>query len=267
MKKLTVEDFKQIQIDILLLFDEYCKERGIAYSLAEGTMLGAVRHKGFIPWDDDIDLFMVREEYDRFIQSLSEEHLLGKYEVMIPNVSDNYIFPFVKIVDTSTVAYEKNIDAKYAKGVWIDIFPLDDCAEDKESARKVCVEHFKVIMKYMFYFGNAEGKSLKKMLKRFYIKFLNTFTKARRNRLKKELMTPTGKRGATYMGPICWSFSPNSAYPREYFAQYEEIEFEGRQFPVFSRYREILSKRYGDDYMEIPPVEKRISHDMEVYSL
>ena len=125
-KTINVEELKQVQLDILKFVDEYCKKNNLKYYLAYGTLLGAVRHKGYIPWDDDIDLLMFREDYEKFVTSFKDE----RYKVFATEVNAKYPYPFAKVGDTTTY-FEEEIKDVMDTGVNIDIFPLDYLPEDK----------------------------------------------------------------------------------------------------------------------------------------
>ena len=116
-----VNEMRKIQMDILLFIHQFCIDNGIQYSLAWGTMLGAIRHKGYIPWDDDIDIMMTRPEYDRFCKLFHDERSIYKlYDV---HTDKKWIYPFAKISDERTIRVEKN--ALDEIGINIDVFPID----------------------------------------------------------------------------------------------------------------------------------------------
>ena len=133
MNYLTLDEVKKIELDILIQFDTFCKNEGLYYTLAGGTLLGAIRHKGFIPWDDDIDVMMPREDYNRMLQIVRDKKNGSKFDFLIPGDPD-YFYPFAKFCDNETVA---EMDDNYSKhGIWIDIFPMDNLPEDNEFLRK-----------------------------------------------------------------------------------------------------------------------------------
>src|SRR5690625_114441 len=121
MKALDLEEIKQIQLSILRRVAFFCKQHDIAYFLCGGTLLGAVRHKGFIPWDDDIDIMMPRPSYEKFLKEFKYEHLsLYHYKK-----TKNYGYPFIKIGEDRTVLRETFIKKNIDMGVFIDVFPID----------------------------------------------------------------------------------------------------------------------------------------------
>ena len=132
MKKLQLSEVKQIELDILKNFASFCNEHNLNYVLAYGTLLGCIRHNGFIPWDDDIDVFMLRDDYEKLLsmKNLFEDKFS---KLKFKNLGDkDYPFGFLKITDDTTRVEEKEIESKYQYGIWIDIFPLDKVSADKK---------------------------------------------------------------------------------------------------------------------------------------
>ena len=119
---MTLDEVKQVELEILEYVDKICKENNIQYSLAYGTMLGAVRHKGFIPWDDDIDILLKREEYEKLLRILYSK-TDEKYQVFSLK-DEGYWYSYAKVTDTRTIIVEKN-DRNMKECVYIDIFPID----------------------------------------------------------------------------------------------------------------------------------------------
>ena len=130
MKQMTTDEIKKVQLDILIYVDKICKDNNIKYSLAYGTLIGAIRHKGFIPWDDDIDIVLKRSEYERLLEVLYKDDN-SKY--MIFSMKDEgYFYPYAKVGDLDTIIREKNWPDIQNLGVNIDVFPVDYVPEGKE---------------------------------------------------------------------------------------------------------------------------------------
>ncbi len=125
----SVEEFKQIQIDILLAINKFCNEHNIKYSLACGTLLGAIRHKGFIPWDDDIDIYLLREDYNKLI-TVFPSLLDGKYSLNSLERNPLWNRPYAKAFDTQTIEIEAVRNNVPNMGIGIDVFPIDDVPDD-----------------------------------------------------------------------------------------------------------------------------------------
>ena len=129
MRRLSIEEAKQIELDILAFIDSFCKQHGIDYFINYGTLIGAIRHKGFIPWDDDIDLSMTRENYERFIQLFTQEQ--SKYKILALETDERYYNNFIKVVDSTTKIVDTRNTKTYDSGIFIDIFPMDSFNDSK----------------------------------------------------------------------------------------------------------------------------------------
>lgn len=129
-----IEEIKKIQLEILKYVDQFCSQNNIKYALGYGTLIGAVRHKGFIPWDDDIDIIMRRNDYNRFIELFSKE--TGRYKVWSHNLQTDYPIPYAKVTDEKTLKLE-GTNYYVERGVDIDVFPLDDLPNDEKAVDKV----------------------------------------------------------------------------------------------------------------------------------
>lgn len=125
MERLTIDDMKEIQLELMDELDRVCREQGITYFLAYGSLLGAVRHGGFIPWDDDMDVVMLRADYERLIAGFDEWKSSDRFSLAWYRDGKS-IYSFVKLVDTTTRVLENFVDKKTSTGVWVDIFPLED---------------------------------------------------------------------------------------------------------------------------------------------
>ena len=143
MKKIGLDEIKNRELEILKWIDKTCKENGITYFLAYGTLLGAVRHKGFIPRDDDIDIFMTRENYNKFLD-INNKEISKKFSVLSLETEKTYYYPFAKVVDNDTYVDEKKFKKIDKLGVWVDIFPLDFYNSSKKTQNKIkilCSKH------------------------------------------------------------------------------------------------------------------------------
>ena len=129
---LTDDELKQLELDIMKQFDAYCEKHDLRYYLYAGTLIGAVRHKGFIPWDDDIDVVMPRPDYEKLQLLLEKEPISPNIKLVNAKNYDLYPFPFLKLTDTRTSGIAKYMPKNYRMGVWIDVFPLDGLPENKE---------------------------------------------------------------------------------------------------------------------------------------
>ena len=124
MREITLEERKALQLDILVKIDAICRDKGFRYYLSSGTLLGAVRHQGYIPWDDDIDLTMPRPDYEAFYSYFTANNNDADLQ-LISYRDKTSIYPFCKMVNPKTTVVEHYVDPQYQTGVWVDIFPLD----------------------------------------------------------------------------------------------------------------------------------------------
>ena len=121
--RLTLTEIKQVELGILDYIVDICNKYNLIYYLSYGTLIGAIRHKGFIPWDDDIDISMPRDDYEKFLKITSSGQINSKYKCLVPLV-DGYYYEFAKVIDTSTIVEDVSVQST-ENGVWVDIFPLD----------------------------------------------------------------------------------------------------------------------------------------------
>lgn len=245
------ERLKKIQyigIDILDYIVEFCDKNNIEYWLDWGTLLGCIRHKGFIPWDDDIDIAMPRDHYEKFINLFKEKNnrykLLDKnYEFnLIDNSIEKYIHPFIKVINPKHLVIEENRKV----GVWIDIFPLDYYSEeDKDKLESLTLYRKKI-------------QDLKKS-KTFYNRILLKIYRSKRKKVGKELKKIKGTKNKDILvedidiGNKIWYFDKREIYPLV------EREFNGRKYKTPNNYDYYLKKEYGD-YMTLPKEEDRRTH-------
>ena len=150
-KQMSTAEIKDCAKNILEKFAEFCECNDLKYYLAYGTLIGAVRHKGYIPWDDDIDLEMPRKDYNKLMEILAKQKNLITQNIEIKTpYSDNYQYPFIKVIDNTTFVQETSMRKKYTTSIWIDIFPLDNIPDDEKEQKKFIEKLYKM-NKYYFY--------------------------------------------------------------------------------------------------------------------
>lgn len=266
VEKISKEEQKKICLEILKYFDDFCKKNDIKYFLGYGTALGAVRHKGFIPWDDDIDVILLYNDYERLIDLLSKE---DKYNLVEGRInSDSYYF-FAKLCDKNTKMIEYNLKEIPNLGVCIDIFPLYNLADTKEES----IKHIKKIKKIFklwrrqtcaenYYCGESIiRRIIKKVL--FFPEHLFYNEKKCRNKIIKLLHKYDNN--CKYVGHNAWVSDIFEVSERNLFDEAISIEFENDSYPIVCNYDKYLENIYGD-YMTPPPVENRTyPHNSESY--
>ena len=265
MRKLSIEEAKKIELDILDFIDSFCKEHGINYCINYGTLIGAIRHKGFIPWDDDIDLSMTRENCERVIQLFSEKQ--SRYQMLSLETDDQYFNNFIKIVDPTTKIIDTRNTKTYDSGVFIDIFPMDTFNDTKVVDICYKLESFKLLSfskhKNIVY-GDSKLKDLIRTL--FWLLLRPVSPRFFANQIEKQIQKYRVKDGK-YIAFIPSKFKEKEVFAKEVFEDLIEVPFEHLMLSAPKQYDAILKQYYGD-YMTLPPKEKQFySHEFEAYKL
>ena len=265
MRKLSIEEAKKIELDILDFIDSFCKEHGINYCINYGTLIGAIRHKGFIPWDDDIDLSMTRENYEKFIQLFSEKQ--SRYKLLSLETDDQYFNNFIKIVDPTTKIIDTRNTKTYDSGVFIDIFPMDTFNDSKVVDICYKLESFKLLSfskhKNIIY-GDSKLKDLIRTL--FWLLLRPVSPRFFANQIEKQIQKYRVENGK-YIAFIPSKAKEKEIFPRDMFDELIETPFEHLVLPAPKRF-DVVLKQFYDDYMTVPPKEKQIYiHEFEAYKL
>lgn len=261
---ITLDQQKQISQDILDEIADFCNKHNIRYYLAYGTLLGAVRHQGFIPWDDDIDVFMFREDYNRFLSLFrSERYRCLSFE------NGTYYQPFSKIVDPKTAMIPQNVIPLEEMGVAVDIFPLDYLSDDRAGAEKIKkdVTLLYKLLRYSIYPSLRElasqGMPLSKLL--FYCLAKPMGWKFWAKRLQNKIKRVTSSSPKAYCGHLLpFNFKTEFAYKASIFNAIQDYSFNGKQYISVADSDQLLTAMYGN-YMQLPPEEKRIPHIADAY--
>lgn len=262
MKKYNKDILRKLQlteIEILGEIERICNEHNIKFCLTGGTLLGAVRHKGFIPWDDDIDIAMSREDFEKFCD-ICKTKLSKNYYLHYINTDNKYWLTFAKVRKNNTLLDEKNIShLNVKKGIYVDIFPLDAIQTNSGLLFKVKSKLIKLIQIILVYkiginFNKNKSNLVRILLFAFPIKFFH--------KICNYLMTLDSKKKNKYIVNYSSIYNvKKELFPYDCYFPFVNIEFEGKTFYAPNKYKEILSQVYGDDYMKLPPKEKRITHN------
>lgn len=266
MEKLSMRDVQLASLEILKKVDQVCEKLNLKYFLAYGTLIGAIRHKGFIPWDDDIDIMMPRADYDVLVEYFISHHEeLKPFEVINPKVNAKCPYTISRISD-SRYSLDVDNEEPYGIGVFIDIYPLDGAGKTVSeytklknktsrlaslcflsSKKAVKRENTKSIMKYIikypaFIFAKLLGRD-------FFIQKLY------------QIASECKYDKSDYVGCIIWASDDGlrGIFKKEWFNEVIETEFEGCKFKIPKDYDKILTHCYGN-YMQLPQEKDRIAH-------
>lgn len=271
MRELAMGDIQEISLEILKTVADICDEQKFRYFLAFGTLIGAIRHQGYIPWDDDVDIVMPRPDYDRLLRYLSAH--ISEYKILkVFNRETCKNYPYM-ITRISDVRYE--IDMKnekpYGMGVFIDIYPLDGLGNDRNEANKLSCRGdrlsslcFQASRKH--YAIETTKSRLRKLLKLPIFCFSKLIgTKFFQDKLEK-LAKVKEYDQSEYVGCVIWnSGGVKSVYLRKWFDEYLILPFGKYKFRVPKDYDAFLQQLYGD-YMILPPEKERIgNHFYKMY--
>lgn len=256
MRRIELDEMKQIQMQILDRVDAFCKEHNINYWLDCGTLLGAVRHKGYIPWDDDIDIGMLRPDYDKFMESFNNENDI--YKAYSVENNPKFLYPFIKILDTRTVLYEP--DEKGVKScVNIDLFVYDNAPDNGKLLKK----QYKTRDKYQRLHNirtrvyMSKSNKLKHFAKIMLYPFLLVFPK---NYFVKKIVANSKKYASISTKHIGNFTSISKAFfEKKLVSSFVSLEFEDKRYEAPIGYDSWLKTFYGD-YMKLPPEGKRVPH-------
>lgn len=260
MKRKNIDEVlqKEIAIDILMEIDRICKLHSLTYSLAFGTMLGAVRHEGFIPWDDDIDIMMPINDYRKLVKIFNVE-CEEKYFLQNKDTDKDCWLPFAKVRRLDTLFDEISISERldFIKGIFVDIFPIYYLKnEDKYSAKKMY--YYKVmsgvvcLKKKLNVNYGKKAKVLSKLLPFSNITILNILDKMYQSEATDTLIVPTD---GNHKVKEIFVIKAEDFYP------IKECKFEGQTTCIANNTDKILTNIYGN-YMQLPPEEQRITNHL-----
>lgn len=249
------QDFKQSLLEVLAEFHSFCEQHNLSYYLIGGGLIGALRHKGFIPWDDDVDVAMPRRDFEQFL--LLKEQLGEGFKVSIPFLGDGYTNTMARMYGTRYKIQEQFIK-RFTIGPWIDVFPLDNMF-DSPLLRKL---HFRLI--YIFKVLNAcklggvsveEGR--KKAKSKLYVHYLLKPVPSCLLSKPFEWLQTIKKKPAKYMGNLMGRWKEKEIIETKELEETVLLPFESIHLKTFKNYDAWLKRVYGD-YMQLPPEESRV---------
>ena len=262
-----IREIQQMELGIMEYIHEICQKIGVKYFLAYGSLIGAVRHKGFIPWDDDMDICMLREDYEKL-----QDYLISnpdeRYEVMSYKNNLNYVYPFMKVQDNQTYLLEEDVRIDSNMGIYVDIFPVDGYEDDSVFKDKMTRLIKKRQLSCYTFKGITNTKSLLNSLIRYISVIVFYFTNTNKYiRGIDELAKSRKVLDYEEVDYLIYKDMNKPVWRREWLEQVTTGTFEGKEFMIPKNYHEILTSDYGD-YMQLPPVELRFSHhDFQLWKI
>lgn len=267
MKKMTLDEQKSVMLDILVYIDKLTKTHDLRYSLWGGSLLGAVRHKGFIPWDDDIDISLPREDYEKLMKLLKKQN---DYQLFEYSLDKHYTWGWAKLSDKGTLDKKKKyFGSKDSHGIFVDIIPIDGFpSSDKEiKSLKKKLYYLNLVVKSSQFPSYASSIRLMTALKKLCLLFpvyLYSHMRGGKETFTSKLddlsvQYSLGK--AEKCGHFLSRYKTNLGYPSSIWDELKDYEFEGHRFKGIADSATYLSLLYGENYMAIPPKEKQFTHE------
>lgn len=265
VKEMILDDkaLRKLQLTQVEILDEIvrvCNNLEIDYYLAYGTLLGAVRHKGFIPWDDDLDIQIKRDDYNKFVKYAPKE-LSSKYMFVDANTEKNYGLCYGKVVKKDTLYLEYNAPKKLCNGIFVDVFPLetlgDVASEGNDLLKNYC--RYKQFLLAKCGYRLTDG-SLKNNIRCIMLKAASAmYTKKKlleKIAVEEEKIRSTGKNYVDVISSSSYGYGLKKHLPADWYSDNVYLEFERKQYKCPKYWHEVLTEEYGD-YMQLPPVESR----------
>ena len=255
----TLRRLQEVELEILIEIDRICRKNGISYSLTGGTLLGAVRHDGFIPWDDDADISMLREEYQKFRKACSRDLDFSRFYFQDIETTEGYRWGYGKVRRKNSIFLRKNQeDMPYEQGVFVDVFPRDGIPDGivvSKIHRMLCF----LLRKMMW---SAVGrKTANSLLERWIYRFMfHAFSRETIISYYRSLINWSNASDTKRVRALTFPLPRKiEGYERMWYLKYKDISFCGHIFMVEGGFKDWLEREFGD-YMRLPPVEKRKTH-------
>lgn len=255
-RQLNEEEIKEVELGVMDYIHNLCQKENINYSLAYGTLLGAVRHKGYIPWDDDVDISLKRDEYDKLYQAVLRDND-PIYKVASWENDACYPYPFYRVYDARTV-YENNyIENDIDLGICVDVFPFDYYADVNKEMVKL--DTYRRLSVYTLYGIHSKNAGLKNII-RYLLVLVFRLTRVKTWNKKMNLLSMQANDNDS-IDYLMENKRTSTKFEKTLLDKVMDSPFEDRTYKIPEASHQILSAIYGDDFMEIPPVEKRVKHD------
>lgn len=254
-----LEKLQRVELEMLIEVDRICRTNNINYSLDGGTLLGAIRHKGFIPWDDDADVIMLRSEYEKFVEACRNDLDTTKFFLQDFESDPNYRWGYAKLRRNGTLFLREGQEhVNMNQGIFMDIFIVDNVPDGKfsrELHRFICF----AIRKGLY--SEVGKESAKTATLRMWFKLYNKIPREFWVNKLKRIYTKNNRKRTEFVSHMTYPYPKSMKYGNytEFYDDFIDMEFSGHEFKVFRQYDRYLTLLYGD-YMKLPPEDKRKVH-------
>lgn len=263
---ISTREYQLILARILKSFTDWLDEHDIRYTLAGGTLLGAIRHKGFIPWDDDVDISISRPDFEKLQEIKS---LDVKDNLIICNKANNSSYPFIKICDPRYPVQENYLNTPNNQHAWLDVFPVDGLPKSKLATK---IHYAKVIFlrkllcQRLLYKGSTRKSAktkLKSIFKPITKKFVDLLPASYYANTIDKLSKKYDYATSDFVGNVVWGYGPQEKLKKQDFENKTAVLFEKNHYSAIASFDSHLSNIYGD-YMQLPPEKDRKTHNIVI---
>ena len=265
---LTLRQLQEVSFELLRDFDAFCESHGIEYVLCGGSMLGAARHKGFIPWDDDVDVMLLREEYEKLLALKPEVQQLGQRDLLSAR-DRTFARDFARFVRTDYGKVEEGTRDDDCPYVGIDIFAIDYLPEsDEEFAAQVRDRNkYRQLLLTCASPFNTGSTFAKRWVRNILRPFANAYGKYRIAEAAEAVCMRYNQGPRKDIGIVCGEYGTRERWPLSSFHPVQRIPFEDALMPAPADYDTYLSAIYGRNYMEVPPKDKQRPSHIRAYRI
>ena len=266
---LDLRALQQADLNLMLSLKELLDEYHITWALCGGTMLGAARHAGFIPWDDDIDIMMLRDEYERFVALAPEINERSSRYALVSWHDGSFARDYARFIDKKYAKDEEDVAAHDCPWLGIDIFPIDHISDDQSEFEQQVHDRafWKEVMTTCSSPFNAGSTALKKMVRNVFRPVAKAIGGLRAAQKSEAICRRFEHAGGSDIAIVCGMYGTKERWPLASYEPLAELPFEGHMLPVPHDWDTYMRAIYGDDYMQLPPEDKRRPQRIHVWEV